>query len=309
TIRGEHIRPEERNQHPFHFRHFTSSDNGRTWSDQGSVMSPAQNKQSFYHRNIWSSSIKPISKTQKLVSFTGIRQQDPQHQFLQAIGVAVTKDGQNISALQEQALSCPQRDYESITKAGYYLGPKEQLGANKGEDDGPILAWRDPFIFVDDNDEIQLFWSAKIAAREAAIAHATLQQNDTGFAIKTLHPPMLLPDGHNITQAEIPKIHHDKKTGKYYLLVSACDRLYENQPEQQVSKTLRLYTAQSIRGPWQSYKEQGSTLPGLAHCFGASILSADFDKPELYLICPRTEMAPPALQLTFAPVQTVCISQ
>lgn len=309
TVRGDLIRPQDRNQYPFHIRHFTSTNEGQTWSDQGSIMSPSMDAQSFCNRNIWSGCIKPISKTQKLVSFTGIRELDSQHQFLQAIGVALSNDGQNIDARQDQPLSCPRRDYDEITKAGYYLGPRQELGANKGENNGPILAWRDPFIFVDDNNEIQLFWSAKIAPRESAIAHVSLQQHGTGFAIKTLHPPMQLPDGQNITQAEIPKIHHDKTTGKYYLLVSACDRLYENQPDQEISKTLRLYTSKSLRGPWQSYRPKSSIIPGLAHCFGASIISANFEKNTMNLICPLTEMAPPNLQLSFAPVQTICIGE
>ena len=118
---------------------------------------------------------------------------------------------------------------------------------------------------------------------------------------------MRLPDGQGITQAEVPKICHDKQGGKYYLLISACDRLHENQPDHQVSKTLRLYTSSTMRGPWQAYRRNVSILLGLDHCFGASILSADFDKGVLDLLCPLTEKAAPKVQLSFAPVQTVSI--
>jgi hypothetical protein len=307
TPHGNYIRPADRNQYPFHIRHFTSTDDGKTWVDLGVFQTPCPNEQSFYSRNVWSGCVKPVSDTQKLVSFTGIRSLDPEHEFLQAIGLAQSDDGASITRIQNEALSCPRRDYDAIINAGYYLGPKDGLGANAGEEDGPIMAWRDPFIFVDENDEIQLFWSAKTAPKEGAIAHACLKAVKNGFAIKELHPPMRLPDGQSITQAEVPNIIYNKQDREYYLLISACDRLHEQQADHQVSKTLRLYKSKALRGPWAPYRQSGSILTGLEHCFGASILDADFKNGRLRLACPLTERAAPDTQLSFAPVQTIII--
>ncbi len=307
TIAGDLIRPEDRNQYPFHIRHFMSRDDGDTWQDQGVFQSHCSDVKSFYSHSVWSGDVKPISDRQKLVGFTGIRRPDPAHEFLQAIGVGLTDDGHTVHSLQNEALSCPQRDYDEIIAAGYYLGPRDDLGANAGEGGGPILAWRDPFIFVDDDHEIQLFWSAKISPKEGAIAHASLKRNTRGFEIKKLHPPMPLPDGQSITQAEVPKIFYDKQAGDYYLLISACDRLYEGQPDGQVHKTLRLYKSKSLRGPWVTYRHSGSIIMGLDHCFGASVLSADFSKGAIRLICPITEMAKSELQLSISPIKTVSV--
>ena len=92
-----------------------------------------------------------------------------------------------------------------------------------------------------------------------------------GYAIETLHPPITLPDGKSITQAEVPKIYYDADSEIYYCLISACDRLYEGQDDSEVSKTLRLYKAGDLRGPWYSYRVGSSLLPGLENMFGASI--------------------------------------
>jgi hypothetical protein len=119
---------------------------------------------------------------------------------------------------------------------------------------------------------------------------------------------MSLPDGAAITQAEVPKIIHDEKRGIFYLLISACNRLREDQADVEVSKTLRLYKSDNLRGPWAPYKKSGAILSGLENGFGASILAADFEKNELKIICPITENAPLKYQLTFAPVKTISLN-
>jgi len=307
TANGTPIRPQDRNNYPFHVRHFISKDQGQNWKDCGLFQSVSPDEQSYYRRNIWSGSVEPVANGQNLVGFTGIRLLDKNHEFLQSIGVGLSKDGFQIECIQPNALSCPRRDYDAIIGAGYYLGPKEGLGANNGEDGGPILAWRDPFTIIDDMGEIQMFWSGKASPREGAIVHATLEIRNEEYRIKKLHAPMRLPDGADITQAEVPKVIYDKKRGLYYLLISACNRLREDQPESEISKTSRLYKSESLRGPWQPYRHNSSLMPGLENCFGASILRCDFDNDALHLICPVTEKAAPKWQLTFAPIKTVSL--
>lgn len=305
TADGQQIWPHERNKYPFHIRHFTSGDQGHSWKDCGIFQSLSPDADSFYSRNIWSGSVKPLTSSKFIAGFTGIRLLDKSHEFLQSIGVAHSRDGQSLDSVQSEPLSCPRRDYDDIRKAGYYLGPKEDLGANSGEGGGPILAWRDPFTFVDDGGGIHMFWSAKISPGEGAIAHVELEVDNGEYRIKKLHAPMRLPDGAEITQAEVPKIIYDKHNKLYYLLISACNRLRENQPDNEISKTSRLYKSNNLRGPWAPYRAGSSVISGLENCFGASVLRADFKEQILLLVCPITEKAAPKWQLTFAPIKTV----
>ncbi len=309
---GADICHSARNDYPFHIRHFQSRDQGQSWKDCGAVLSPntpAKTGQddSFYNRNVWSGSATRLPDDTVLMGFTGLRAVDDQHLFLQTIGLATSTDGSAFDHIQAEPISCPRRDYDAIIAAGYYLGPKASLGSKDGEDGGPILAWRDPYVFIDTAQSIHCFWSAKISAKVGAIAHATLVKTKHGYAIETLHPPITLPDGKSITQAEVPKIYYDADSEIYYCLISACDRLYEGQDDSEVSKTLRLYKAGDLRGPWYSYRVGSSLLPGLENMFGASIIDTDFSTGVFKLIAPITEQAEPHQQLTFAPVQSLNI--
>lgn len=306
---GISLRPEERNDYPFHFRHFVSRDDGLSWVDQGSVLTPSNEATSYYGRNVWSGSATRLPGGRILMGFTGLRHVDPQHPFLQSIGLAMSRDGATFDHIQPTPLSCPQRDYDAILAAGYYLGPKDKLGNKDGEEGGPILAWRDPYTFVDHDGQIQCFWSAKISPKVGVIAHATLIESSAGFEIETLHPPITLPDGDTITQAEVPKVYFDPVAEAYYCLVSACDRLYEGQNDSEVSKTLRLYKSSTLRGPWESHCESSPILKNLRNMFGACVLKTDFEAGKLTLIAPITEYAEPEDQLTIAPVRTITISR
>lgn len=251
---GTAIRHENRNDYPFHIRHFESSNGGESWNDLGAILSPSTDPQSFFNRNVWSGSATRLPDGRKLMGFTGLKEMGADRPFLQSIGLGLSADGMAFDSIQSIPISCPLRDYDEIIEAGYYLGPKSELGHKDGEEGGPILAWRDPYIFVDEAGVIHCFWSAKISPTVGAIAHATLVENDICFYIDELHPPILLPDSDQITQAEVPKIYFDDIHGEYYCLISACDRLYEGQENSEVTKTLRLYRASSIRGPWHCHE-------------------------------------------------------
>lgn len=303
---GTPILPEHRNDYPFHIRHFESSDKGESWSDLGSVLTRSPDPDSYYSRNVWSGSATRLPDNRKLMGFTGLRNLDEDHPFLQSIGFAISSDGMAFEQIAQKPASCPNRDYDTIIEAGYYLGPKDQLGHKDGEEGGPILAWRDPYTFIDRNGVIHAFWSAKVSPKVGAIAHATLIETKAGFEIETLHPPITLPDAMTITQAEVPKLYFDALNDTYYMLISACDRLFEGQNDSEVTKTLRLYKAHNIRGPWVNYKDEHSPIiPGLPNMFGASIIETDFAAGQLKLIAPVTECASAEKQLTFAPVQTI----
>lgn len=304
---GSTILPADRNQFPFHIRLFTSTDEGLSWSDCGAVLKPGGMADGSDRRNIWSGSVATLADGRVLFSYTGIRECSDDRSFLQTICVATGLTPNAISDCAHEALSDPDRDYDEIRACGYYLGPRETLGDNGGEQGGPILAWRDPFIHTAPDATLHMFWSAKTAPKIPSIAHAILKPDGDSFSIDRLLPPILLPDSQLFTQAEVPKIYHDVKGGLYYLLISACNRLYEGQPDNEVIKEHRLYKSASLKGPWQSYHRGDSLVPGLPDQFGASLISADFETGDFRILAPYTEMMEPPLQLTFPEVRPVNI--
>lgn len=310
TVSGQPVLPDDRNNYPFHFRHFESNDEGATWRDLGACLTPATDADSYYGHNIWSGSVLQLESGEALMGFTGMRKISNARPFLQSIGIAWSDDGHTVKRVQSEPISCPLRDYDQIVEAGYFLGPKSDLGHKDGEAGGPILAWRDPYLFNDQQGKLNCVWSAKADPTTGAIAHAELEISSSGeVRITTLAPPIILPESHEITQAEVPKIVYNRVNKEYLCLVSACDRVHEAQKVDEISKTLKLYRSASIHGPWQAYMPSGSTLTGFDDLFGASILNADFEAGQLTLIAPFTEAATPSKQLTFAPVKKLEIDR
>ncbi|MFK7809947.1 MAG: hypothetical protein AB8F74_19235 [Saprospiraceae bacterium] len=296
---GTILSPNDRNNVPFHIRHFTSENSGKTWKDEGCFLDLAAfpNKESY--RTIWSGSVKPLPSGRKLVAFTSIEAVDSEHNFLQKIMLASSDDGYTVNQIADTDLSSPRRDWEEITKLGYYLDAPEHLGSNDGEGDGPILAWRDPFVFVDHTGESNLFWGGKVSLEKGALVRATLKEEGGNYKIKKLFPPVMVPDGESFTQLELPKVLLDKERKLYYLIISTCNRLYEGQSDSEVDKGVRIYKSDSIEGPWESL---GPKILGSERLFGPTVLKADFENDRLLCTAPYTELAEDDLQLTFAPV-------
>ncbi len=300
---GASTLPDNRNDYPFHIRHFVSADGGESWRDEGAFLTPEAVGDGAFARNVWSGCMVARETGGWLCGFTGIRELGAERPFLQTICIGESEDGSTMDRPPVEALSCPLRDYEMILEAGYYLPPRDELGAQSGEEGGPILAWRDPFIVETGADILEVFWSAKIGPARPAVAHATVRFVEGRGAIETLHPPMTLPDGAGITQAEVPKLYPDRSTGEWYMLISACDRLNENQPAEEVSKNLRLYRSDSLRGPWRpAFAESRTVVEGADLLFGASIINPDFANGRFSLLGPYTEYASETRQLTFAPI-------
>lgn len=304
---GVPIRPSDRNLFPFHVRRFVSRDQGESWKDLGAFMGPAAMGDGYCARNVWSGSALALPDGARLHALTGLRERGPDRCFLQTLFVAHERSGGALT-MPTSAVLCPERDGAAIRAAGYYLGPAETLGANVGEADGPILAWRDPYLFWDEHKRLQMLWSAKVAPRTPALGRATLRWAGQTVAVETLHPPTLLPDAGLMTQAEVPKAYESPFHGGWLLLVSACDRQSEIQPDCEVTKLMRLYRSESSAGPWRPWLAHDSRLPIAAHGFGASILALQESQAAAAVITPITELAPEDIQLTFAPKEQVCLA-
>jgi hypothetical protein len=302
---GAPIFPPQRNDHSFHIRHFRSEDDGRTWSDQGMVIQPGGAADGADACNVWSGSVLQDRTGQTLFGYTGIRDISPDRPFLQTICVGTGVAPGVMTEAPAAAISCPLRDYDQIKALGFYLGPKARLGDRAGEEGGPIMAWRDPFLVRDRNGELNAFWSAKLGPAIPAIARARLAEGPAGIAIAELLPPIELPDATEYTQSEVPKIYFDKASGLWLLLVAACDRAFEGQPDSKVNFQQRLYTSPTLDGSWASALVSGSRLTGVDYVFGASLIDHDLVTGMLSVFGPFTEQAGPEHQLSFPVVRTL----
>lgn len=297
---GTAMDPSERNNFPFHVRHFRSLDEGITWTDEGCFLQVSPKAGKHDSRTIWSGSVHPLPEGKKLVAYTGLYERGIDRPFLQTIAVGLSSDGSSLNWRAQEPLSSPLRDWQEITAKGYYLDEVGKLGHKDGEGGGPIMAWRDPFIYTDREAGVHLFWAAKVGSHSNAMAHAQLDWQGDDFVIRELFPPIILPDGGEFTQLELPKIHFDPINEWYYLIVSSCNRLYEGQSDAEVDKAMRLYRSRELRGPWKPWGIHGSRILGPEHLFGMTVIKEDFDQHRLLCISPYTDAAVDSLSLTFS---------
>lgn len=244
----------QRDHIPHHHRLFISKDQGATWKDHGAAFYPNPDKSAFDGRSIWTGSA--VEYQGKVVGgYTGIRQTDEAHPFIQGVGLSVSEDGGlTYHRITQDALSCPIRDYDAIRQAGYYLGPKDDLGTGDGEEGGCILAWRDPGLIVDPaTGHLHAFWSAKTLTgtkQNAAVAHGIVYDVLTKPRLE-LQPPVILPDAAEYTQAEVPQLLYSEKHKLFYMTVSTCDRTSNDQTDKDLNLNGRLYVSDSLNGPWE----------------------------------------------------------
>jgi len=296
---GTKLDPADRNSYPFHMRHFSSHDDGETWKDEGCMLEPRLGENMHDSKTIWSGSVELLRDGRKLVAYTGIYNIDEDRTFLQNIALAISNDGTVIDQLPNEPLSCPIRDRKDILKMGYYLDPIEKLGHKDGEDGGPILAWRDPFVFVGLDSSVHMFWAAKVGPLQSALAHALLEKDGEAYRIAKLYPPVTLPDSDKFTQLELPKVYFDQENEEFYLIVSTCNRMYEGQSDDMVDKGLRLYRSRSLDGPWEAHFDTGSQILKDEFLFGLTVLRTDFENDRVLCIAPYTDSAAEENRLSF----------
>lgn len=312
---GEPLLPKERNSYTFHIRHFISSDSGCTWIDKGAFQRSALASDGHDARNVWSGSVMPTQDGRVLAAYTGIYEAGEQNIFRQNLAAGIVYDSDSFGDTAGQLLLCPVRDEEKIRAAGYFMSDRERLGDRDGEQSGPILAWRDPFVFRDPKQkkldkQLVMLWAAKPSATQAAIGMATIKiDSNSKMSVDKIFAPILLPDGDQFTQIELPKIYFDSVKDRYILIVATTTRESESQSDEQVVKRIRLYTSDSIDGDWVSSGIKDSALEGIDNIFGMTVLKTDFEMQKLYCIAPYTEAASTQDELTFASVFEINLSQ
>ncbi|MDN3638727.1 hypothetical protein QWY82_07900 [Simiduia curdlanivorans] len=300
---GTPLKAETRNNHPFHIRHFRSDDAGLSWQDLGVFQQHQQAEDGHDSRSIWSGSVMRLNSGQWLFGYTGLRERGAQHSFVQSLAAGLSDDGMVLTLGSQQLLLCPERDYELIRSKGYYLDNRENLGSHQGEAGGPILAWRDPFMFYDLAGQLMMAWAAKKSATENAMGLARLSLEGGQIKINELMAPITLPDAQTFSQLEIPKIYVDPIKSRYLLIIAASTRTSEQQPDHEIEKTMRLYSSYSLTGPWQPGGTSTSVIGNTPNYFAMTVLQTNFKAEQLSCISPTTEVA--NKPLTFAAPFTI----
>jgi len=223
--------PNERHQHAF-VRHAISQDNGLSWIDKGPVITPESNGE-WPDLVIWTSSIllrkDGNGKKEFFMFITGRNKEDG---WGQRIGLVRSADGYQFGP-PEQLLS-----------------PAEVFNYDITDDDGIIMAWRDPQVIQEKKTGIwHMFFSAKKKEPDGSVrptvGHATT--TDDSFSNWELQPPLNLP--HYYQQLEVPYMIH--RNGKYYLFVSTQNHpLKEDNKDKQAD--YRGYMSDNITGPWEA---------------------------------------------------------
>lgn len=234
-------KPNDRHQHAF-VRHAVSTDNGDSWEDKGPAVVP--NVEAIWPDHvIWTSSIllrKDAPEGKEFLMFiTGRSKKDG---WTQRIGLCRSKDGFEFS--KPQAI----------------LEPEERLGYDTTDDDGIIMAWRDPNVMLHpDTGEWHMFFSAKLRDEDGkprpTVGHA-IAENEALDKWK-LQPPLRLP--HYYRQLEVPYMIH--REGRFYLFVSTQNYpLKENNRDKQAD--YRGYMSEQITGPWKSVHSHKDKIYG-----------------------------------------------
>ncbi len=306
---GSTLAPQKRNAYQFHIRHFLSVDEGQHWRDCGALQTPGQAVDRHDARNIWSGSVLRLPDGGVLSAYTGIRESGDGMPFVQTLACAYSADGYSVEPGAQTLLSCPRRDSAQLREAGYYFASEAELGSAKGEEGGPILAWRDPYCFIDafadlantDAPVINAVWAAKSSRDQPAIGWGELGMRGKQYEMSKIMPPITLPDESLFSQIECPKIIIDPVKKRYLLLVATTTRFSEDQPDSEISKKIRLYYSDSLNTPWQMAGTEQSDIAGLENLFGMEVLKADFERGALLCMAPYTEMAEENKVLSFAP--------
>ena len=263
-------RPEARYWRAY-WRHFSSADEGHTWTDEGPALRPRAGSGAADAKAIWSGSVMVLPDGRRLAAYTGLA---AGHLALQSISLAVSHDGSEFVRLTEShPLLSPTRDYDRLLDLGYYLCPRATLGDEPSEADGTFMALRDPFLFWHDGQLHMLFGAKAVDGPSVtrAVGHAIIRTSIAEAECELL-PPIRVPDGHEFNMLELPNVvHHD---GLYYLIISTARLAHLDQPDLETGKSVRIYRSTGLDAGWRPYGDAGThvILGPESRLYGLSII-------------------------------------
>ncbi len=205
-------------------RHATSRCGAR-WRDRGEVLAPGR-PGAFDDVAIWTGTTV-IEGGRFALFYTGVSAPD---RLEQAIGLATSSDG-----LTYEKLEAP------------VLVPRAELGYDPGDDDGVIMAWRDPHVARDPRTGV---WHMVFACKRdgpsprGAIGHAVTR--DPSLRRWELCPPLDLPA--RFVQAEVPAIVFTE----HGALLTLSTKDAERDGAAVSGSAWRAFAAPAPSGPWRA---------------------------------------------------------
>ncbi len=218
-----------------------------TWQDKGIVIEAEQDAE-WPNLVIWTSNaIVRLTEDGAFEFVLAITGRNIDDGYLQRIGIAKSMNGVKFTppkmVLAPEGPNVAERGYD-VTD----LNPSKEV----------IMAWRDPYLFLDPNDERwHLFFAAKPLNPNplgpvGTVGHAVA--SDSTLEVWELLQPLDLPQHYH--QLEVPSVIY--RGGEYFLFVST-----QNNPLMKTNfdkeAAFRAYRADSITGKWKSIYE-GSDL-------------------------------------------------
>jgi hypothetical protein len=245
------------------------SKNGKDWQYEGVAIGTSHDPRAWDSHVIWSGNAHDVGG-RLVVPYTGrSKTLDPitKDKWLQKIGIAIldentgffTKMGRN-----------PVLDPTAKDAQGKIIAKK--LGYDISSDSLVIMAWRDPYLYVDQaKGEVHMFFAAKAdtsllakrgqnGAANGAIGHAVAKIADLGRW--QLLPPLEIPAAYS--QFELPIVIKHKND---YVLFSSVVELGENTRKQ----SLRAYRTSRIDGRWKKIKPGDDLVMDLKRIYGVNI--------------------------------------
>jgi sucrose-6-phosphate hydrolase SacC (GH32 family) len=186
----------------------TSKDGGKTWKKEGPALLPFKDRPgTFPDYVVWSSSVlkaKAGAGKEFRMFFTGRNEAEG---LIQGIGLAVSRDA---------------KEWKVVKRVLSPFDPRvAALGYDITDDDGVFPAFRDPFVFVDDDGKSHMYFAAKMKRADgsivATVGHAT--STDRGHEEWKLEKPLVFPKYYH--QTEAPQV--IRKDGKIFLFISTQD--------------------------------------------------------------------------------------
>ncbi len=232
-----------------HWRHFVSSDDGKTWKDLGAVLTPRKEDRLFDSQSIWSGSVTKLKSGKYIAAYTGL---DPKREFLQSISFAVSDDAHNFKRAYDGKFPALSHELhrDKFLKAGYYVDTLENLGKRTGEKNNSIQALRDPFLLEDEYGKVHIFWAAKSFDENgnvvSSIGHGLIHDFNSPRSIEIL-PPIKPSDGQNFSQLELPNV-YQRSDGKYVWIIGTTNRQTEAQAEHETQMAVRAYLSDDLGG-------------------------------------------------------------